>query len=392
MSTVATTPQRVFISYRREDSAAYAGRIYDAMVARFGESNVFMDVEMAPGVDFVEQIDTVVSSCAALIVVIGPSWATIEGDDGVPRLHEPTDFVRQEVTAACQRSDVTVIPALVNKAQMPRTEQLPDGMQPLARRNALELSDVRWRYDVGRLSDTLDELLDGYTGFGTKRAAEPPAPAPPPAPPLSPVPPAQLLGEGVAVAAASGFLGRLLADAIPKLSGGDASQIANPVLRQTLTWALVGVALALWVAARNRRSDFGYAGLLGLLIGAIAGAVGTLVWAIPVDPPVDLEQAADVESSENWTVANIALTGAMLGALIGTLWRGPHRAAGFLAGLLAGALVQLAINAAGWNTSAMPDLAFVFALRAAAIAAAAVATMLLLSRRSSAAARAPALR
>ena len=73
------SPQRVFISYRREDSAAYAGRIYDAMVARFGESNVFMDVEMAPGVDFVEQINDVVSSCAALIVVIGPRWAEMDG-------------------------------------------------------------------------------------------------------------------------------------------------------------------------------------------------------------------------------------------------------------------------------------------------------------------------
>ena len=50
------TGAKVFITYRREETAAHAGRLYDAMVARFGEDNVFMDVDMAPGVDFVERI------------------------------------------------------------------------------------------------------------------------------------------------------------------------------------------------------------------------------------------------------------------------------------------------------------------------------------------------
>ena len=66
---------------------------------------------------------------------------------------------------------------------------------------------------------------------------------------------------------------------------------------------------------------------------------------------------------ENWTVANIAVTGAMLGALVGGLWRRPHLWAGLGAGLLAGGLVQVIINAGGWNTDAMPGLAFVFGLR-----------------------------
>ncbi len=70
--------QRVFISYRRQDSAAYAGRIYDAMVARFGERNVFMDLDLAPGVDFVERITGAVSACQVLIEVIGPTWAAVK--------------------------------------------------------------------------------------------------------------------------------------------------------------------------------------------------------------------------------------------------------------------------------------------------------------------------
>lgn len=406
MNTSTTSPQRVFISYRREDSAAYAGRLYDSMVARFGEDNVFMDVEMEPGIDFVERINEVVSSCAALIVVIGPRWATIEGEDGNPRLHDETDFVRQEVTAACRRADVTVIPALVGKAQMPRAEQLPDDLRPLARRNALELSDGRWRYDVGRLTSTLDTLLDGYTGFGTKRPGEPLTPGPQtPIPPPAPVKasaltvsPAQLLVEGVSLAAVSAFVGRLLIGDAKMITGGEATTV-NPVFRQTVTWALVGLVLALWMGWRAGRTNFVRLGLLGLFVGALAGTVGAGVWAAGVDPPVG-ESAAAEEASENWTVANFAVTGALVGALLGALYPRPRVFAALLGGLVAGAVVQAIVNTAGWNTTEMPGLAFVFGLRGAAIAAGGLGAMVLLDRRepaaatarSSAAARAPAPR
>ena len=67
---------KVFISYRREETAGHAGRLYDAIGARFGERNVFMDVDLAPGIDFVEQITEAVGACDALLVVMGPTWAT----------------------------------------------------------------------------------------------------------------------------------------------------------------------------------------------------------------------------------------------------------------------------------------------------------------------------
>lgn len=150
---------KVFITYRREETAAHAGRLYDAMVARFGESNVFMDVDMAPGVDFVERITDAVAACHVLIVVMGPRWATVEDEQGRPRLADPEDFVRLEVETALRRPEVTPIPVLVAGARMPRREDLPPEVQAITRRNALELGDQRWRYDVGRLISTLDELL-----------------------------------------------------------------------------------------------------------------------------------------------------------------------------------------------------------------------------------------
>ena len=150
---------RVFITYRREETAAHAGRLYDAMVARFGEANVFMDVDMAPGVDFVERITEAVAACHVLIVVMGPRWATVEDEQGRARIADPEDFVRLEVETALRRPDVTPIPVLVAGARMPHREDLPPEVRAITRRNALQLDDQRWRNDVGRLVSTLDQLL-----------------------------------------------------------------------------------------------------------------------------------------------------------------------------------------------------------------------------------------
>ncbi len=155
---------KVFISYRRQETAAYAGRLYDAMAPRFGERNVFMDVDLEPGIDFVDRITQAVSACHVLIVVMGPQWATVENEDGVIRIADPGDFVRLEVGTALRRPDVTVIPVLVGGARMPDPDDLPPDLRAVTRRNALDLSDTRWRYDVGRLTRTLEERLAEMTG------------------------------------------------------------------------------------------------------------------------------------------------------------------------------------------------------------------------------------
>ena len=77
-----------------------------------------MDLEMAPGVDFVERITTAVGSCRVLLVVIGPQWATSR-TTAASRIADPADFVRLEVETALRRADVTVIPVLVEGARMP---------------------------------------------------------------------------------------------------------------------------------------------------------------------------------------------------------------------------------------------------------------------------------
>jgi hypothetical protein len=118
------------------------------LTSRFGEQQVFMDLDMEPGVDFVEQINEAVASCRLLIAVIGPRWATAEDAQGRRRLDDPADFIRVEVEAGLRQPDVRVVPVLVHGAQMPSAEELAPALADLARRNALELSDARWNYDV----------------------------------------------------------------------------------------------------------------------------------------------------------------------------------------------------------------------------------------------------
>src|SRR3954468_15641910 len=60
---------KLFINYRREDTAPYAGRLHDRLRAHFGDEHVFMDVHVIPvGDDFVETINRNVMSCDVAIV------------------------------------------------------------------------------------------------------------------------------------------------------------------------------------------------------------------------------------------------------------------------------------------------------------------------------------
>jgi hypothetical protein len=164
---------KVFISYRREDTAGHAGRLFDAITARYGDRHVFMDVDLAPGVDFAERITETIGASDVLLVIIGPRWTTVARDGGEPRLSDPRDYVRLEVETALQQPRVKVIPVLVAGAQMPTQEELPESLQPLRRRNALELSDARWRYDVGRLVNSLGGELGGPQPLPTSAPSSP---------------------------------------------------------------------------------------------------------------------------------------------------------------------------------------------------------------------------
>ncbi len=166
----------IFISYRRQDSQSAAGRLADHLREHMTEVPIFRDVEtIEPGIDFVDAIGKALESCGILLAIIGPRWATMTDAAGRRRLDDPGDYARLEIATALKRSDVRVIPVLVEGAVMPGADELPEELKPLARRNAIELTDKRWEFDVSTLIDTLRKAL----GIN---------PAPPPNPPYPPKP------------------------------------------------------------------------------------------------------------------------------------------------------------------------------------------------------------
>ena len=149
---------RIFLSYRREDSSGHAGRLYDRLSQRFGDDNLFMDVDnISPGLNFVEVIQNAVGACEVLLAVIGRQWLTSTDSQGQRRLDNPKDYVRLEIVTALERK-IHVIPFLVDGVSMPRATELPDVLQPLAHCQALKVGD-RFHPDVDRLIKELEKIL-----------------------------------------------------------------------------------------------------------------------------------------------------------------------------------------------------------------------------------------
>jgi hypothetical protein len=151
---------KIFVSYRRDESAGQAGRLYDTLCTRFGDDQVFFDIESIPlGADFPQEIAKLVASCDALVAVVGPEWLASAGEDGSRRIDDPADFVRLEIEAALQRR-IPVVPVLVRRARIPKPRELPEALRALATRNGIELREEAWKADVARLVTGLATIAE----------------------------------------------------------------------------------------------------------------------------------------------------------------------------------------------------------------------------------------
>ncbi len=142
---------RVFISYRRQDNAHAAGRIFDHLAHRLGDELVFKDVYSIPdGSDFGQYIRQSIEASDIVLAVIGEHWLTIDDEHGKRRLDQPQDFVRKELEYSIQRK-MAIIPILIDSASMPHSDELPESLRVLATLQAAHLRDSDFRYDFERL-------------------------------------------------------------------------------------------------------------------------------------------------------------------------------------------------------------------------------------------------
>ena len=142
---------RVFISYRREDTSGYAGRIHECLNGSF-PGRVFMDIsETQPGEEWPETIKKQIAASGALIAVIGPNWNS-------DRLKNPTDFVRFEIATALQQK-IRTIPVLVGGAKLPVADSLPEDLRTLLSHQSVSMSDEVWSHGCERLIVSLQHVI-----------------------------------------------------------------------------------------------------------------------------------------------------------------------------------------------------------------------------------------
>ncbi|HEV2235143.1 MAG TPA: pentapeptide repeat-containing protein [Ktedonobacterales bacterium] len=159
---------KIFISYRRLDSAAVAGRLYDRLVGYFGSESVFKDVDSIQiGANFVDVITDAIRGADVMLVLIGRNWLNTQASDGHRRIDDPHDFIRIEIEGAL-RFGRPIIPVLLDGAAIPSPAELPPSLAQLAMYNALVLRhDPDFSADVRQLISALDRLATTF-----------PAPAP----------------------------------------------------------------------------------------------------------------------------------------------------------------------------------------------------------------------
>jgi hypothetical protein len=164
---------RIFISYRRADSADVTGRIYDRLVGHFGKSAIFKDVDSIPaGADFQEHLEIAVGKCKIFLVVIGDKWLERTGPMRKYRLEDQSDFVRIEIEAALNR-DILIIPLFVRGASMPAGEKLPPSLQRLVYRNGMPIRpDPDFHGDVDRLIAAISDFSRKKSESTKKRVKE----------------------------------------------------------------------------------------------------------------------------------------------------------------------------------------------------------------------------
>jgi hypothetical protein len=151
-----TTAGKIFISYRRDDDPSAAGRVSDGLASRFGQANLFIDVDnLLAGQRFDVELAKALAACDVLIAVIGQRWMDLlktkntSGD---------RDYVREEIAAALQRQ-IVVIPVRVGREGqlplLPRAEDLPADIRDLILYQKSDVTHERFGRDIGELIEAI---------------------------------------------------------------------------------------------------------------------------------------------------------------------------------------------------------------------------------------------
>ena len=150
---------KITISYRRADSEAMTGRIFDRLIACYGRDAIFRDIDnIPPGIDFRQHINETLLRTGVMLAIVGPKWLG-SSRGGVERINEESDPVRVEVETALRRR-LPVIPVLIGNTRMPKSDQLPPSLKDFAFRNAVKIDTGRdFDHHIEQLFKSIDTIL-----------------------------------------------------------------------------------------------------------------------------------------------------------------------------------------------------------------------------------------
>ena len=149
---------RIFISYRRQDSAAHALMVADYLKRAFRSRDVFVDIDidgMTAGQNFSKVLERRLAESEVMLAVIGPAWLDARDDSGRRRVDDPNDWVRLEIAGALKRN-IRVVPVTVGGAALPEKSELPEALRPLLDHQVVAITT---RSDMARLLDDLRAIL-----------------------------------------------------------------------------------------------------------------------------------------------------------------------------------------------------------------------------------------
>ena len=153
--------ERVFISYRRSDSAGTASLLRKTLTDAIGVESVFQDVVgIDLGSSFPDALKDQLRQVVVVLAVIGKDWLSAANEFAQRRIDFEEDWVHQELSIALSSEPIEVIPVLVDGATMPPVEALPQALQSLPSRNAVILHHDAFDESALRLIKRLRQLLD----------------------------------------------------------------------------------------------------------------------------------------------------------------------------------------------------------------------------------------
>jgi formylglycine-generating enzyme required for sulfatase activity len=155
---------KIFISYRRSETAWAARALFERLRREFDE-RVFIDIEgLSLGIDYTKVIDAHLEGCEVMLALIGPNWlqeihkrAAAHSQDSEADNDEP-DWVRTELTRALLRN-IPVIPVLIEDASLPLKKDLPAELKGLRNRNGMELHPKFFDHQTNHLVREIGKII-----------------------------------------------------------------------------------------------------------------------------------------------------------------------------------------------------------------------------------------